>query len=123
MLLLVAAVVLFELAAQALRIAFWPQDEDVWRVVESMGGVVGGAGMGGDTGREGVGGGEVGARAGQGEGEDEAERREREVGDLLRRRGDDGSGGSGGGGEGVDGGAVERMLSRGFGEVKTVKTT
>jgi len=106
---LVAAVVLLELAAQALRVTFWTQAEDVWRLVESEGGVRAGEGGAGD-GLAGPGPGPRRETTRQADDE-----REREVGDLLKQRGDGGAGHA----CGVDGGAVESMLSRGFGEVKT----
>ncbi|KAI8931866.1 hypothetical protein NX059_010771 [Plenodomus lindquistii] len=114
-LLIIAAVFVFEIAVRALKVAFWGSDEDFFRMAERDEGCrrrFEEASKGEMVGREGDGG-----VVGEGKGGEE-ERREREVGDLLRRRGDGGVDGEAEGGE-EDGGAVDRMLSRGFGDVKT----
>lgn len=104
---------MFELGTQSLRAAYFTTDVDIFQALERDASVKrrfeeGSAGelqMGWDRGRDG------------GKTVEVVREREREVTDLLRKRGD---GGERGDGEGKveDGGDVDRVLSRGFGDVR-----
>lgn len=101
---------------QALRIAFFPSDVDVFQALEKDPNVKrrfeeaasSDLQQGWDREKGGV-----SENGGGGDGHEEEEKREKEMSDLLKRRGH----GEDVIGEG-DGGDVDRVLSRGFGDVK-----
>lgn len=115
--LILLSVMVFELAVKSGMAAWWTSDEDVFQALEKDPGVkrrfeeaaAGELQQGWD--REKGKSAKVGSEVGLSE--DEERRREGEIKDLIRNRVEDG-------GAGVqDGGDVNRILSRGFGDVKT----
>ncbi|CAN9304202.1 unnamed protein product [Alternaria alternata] len=119
--LILLSVMVFELAIKSGMAAWWTSDEDVFQALEKDPGVkrrfeeaaAGELQQGWD--REKGKGAKVGSEAGlsEVERENEERRREREIKDLIRNRVEDVGAGP------QDGGDVNRILSRGFGDVKT----
>ena len=119
--LILLSVMVFELAVKSGVAAWWTSDEDVFQALEKDPGVkrrfeeaaAGELQQGWD--REKGKDGKVGSEAGLSEVEREKEerRREGEIKDLIRNRVEDVGAGP------QDGGDVNRILSRGFGDVKT----
>ena len=107
----------FEISAKVVKVVLWRTDVDVFQALEKDPAVKrrleeaasGELQMGWDREKKG----DV-VLDGTGQGvEEDKERREREVGEMLRSRAGEREGGD------VDGGEINRMLSRGFGDVKT----
>ncbi|KAF2825589.1 phospholipid-translocating P-type ATPase [Ophiobolus disseminans] len=108
LIIILLAVLVFEYAVEAVRVAWWPSDVDVFQALEKDEGV--------KRRLEEAASGELqqGWERGKGKGKGREGEREREVKDLLRARGHvevkDGAE--------VDGGDIDKVLSRGFGDVR-----